>query len=297
MIKTIEKTGRTEEDAVAAALVELGKARSEVKVEVLEKGRAGFFGIGAVPAKVRVSFEEPDAAPAFAPAEKPAPQKPQPEEKKPQSAEKRIPDDEKTAKLAAFLKGLFERMNVEAEAVITTGEAENTLTVELRGAKVGALIGRRGETLDAIQHLANYVVNSGDSDRIRINIDAENYRAKRADALSGLARKTAAKVVKYRRNMTLEPMNAYERHVIHTALQDFEGVTTYSTGTEPNRRVVIAYDRPAGETYERPARPAGNREGRRRSDDRRQKPRRDAEVTEPVYTPAPVRENTTREWH
>jgi spoIIIJ-associated protein len=107
---------------------------------------------------------------------------------------------------------------------------------------MGALIGHRGETLDAIQQLTGYAVNRGRSHRARIHVDAEGYRARREESLERLARKTAARVVKYRRNVTLEAMNAYERHVIHSALQDFAGVTTYSTGTEPNRRTVVAYD-------------------------------------------------------
>ena len=109
--------------------------------------------------------------------------------------------------------------------------------------RLGGLIGRRGETLDAIQQLTGYAVNHGQSKRVRIHIDAEGYRAKREESLERLARKVAGKVVKYRRNVTLEPMNAYERHVIHTALQDYPDVTTYSTGTEPNRRTVVAYSR------------------------------------------------------
>lgn len=134
-------------------------------------------------------------------------------------------------------------MNVAAEPEITQSEDGSTISVDLKGENMGALIGRRGETLDAIQHLTNYAVNRGESNRIRINIDAENYRAKRTEALQRLAQKVAAKVIKYRRNVTLEPMNAYERHVIHVALQDYEGVTTYSTGTEPNRRIVVAYEK------------------------------------------------------
>ena len=108
---------------------------------------------------------------------------------------------------------------------------------------LGSLIGRRGETLDAIQQLTNYAVNHGQSHRVRVHVDAEGYRAKREESLARLAQKVAGKVVKYRRNVTLEPMNAYERHVIHTALQDYPDVTTYSTGTEPNRRTVVAYSR------------------------------------------------------
>ena len=119
---------------------------------------------------------------------------------------------------------------------------EGRYKVILEGQGMGGLIGRRGETLDAIQQLTNYAVNRN-GNRVRIQLDAEGYREKREQSLQNLARKEAAKVVKFRRSRTLEPMNAYERHVIHTALQDFRGVNTYSTGVDPNRRVVVAYDR------------------------------------------------------
>jgi len=115
--------------------------------------------------------------------------------------------------------------------------------VEFTGADLGYLIGRRGDTLDAIQHLANYSVGRNTEGHIRINVDAEDYRAKREDSLAKYARKKAQQVLKNRRRTTLEPMNAYERHVIHAALQDMENITTHSTGTEPNRRVVIEYVR------------------------------------------------------
>ena len=121
--------------------------------------------------------------------------------------------------------------------------ADESYSVDLVGENLGILIGRRGETLDAIQHLANYAVNRGQNKRVRINVDAENYRLKREESVQPLAQKVAGKVTKYRRNITLEPMNAYERHVIHAALQDYPDVTTYSTGTEPNRRIVVAYSR------------------------------------------------------
>ena len=150
-------------------------------------------------------------------------------------------DDEKAQRIAAFLKGLMEQMEVEATPVIGITE-EGNYKVIMEGENLGAIIGRRGETLDAIQQLTNYAVNHSQSKRVRIHIDAENYRAKREESLQRLAVKVAGKVVKYRKNMTLEPMNAYERHVIHAALQDMPKVTTYSTGTEPNRRTVVAYD-------------------------------------------------------
>ncbi len=145
-------------------------------------------------------------------------------------------------RVESFLKGLLERMESGAVPHAFRKDAE-TIGVELTGDDLGALIGRRGETLDAIQHLANYALNHDASKRTRVTVDAENYRGKREEALRHLARKMAAKVVKYRRNMTLEPMNAYERHVIHATLQDVPNVTTYSTGTEPNRRVVVAYEK------------------------------------------------------
>lgn len=225
MNKSIEATGKTEDEAISSALKQLGLERDEVSVEVLERAKSGFLGIGGSPAVVRVTY-------AY--------------------------EESKTEKLGTFLRGLFEHMGVQAVPNITEDTENGVINVELTGNDMGALIGRRGETLDAIQHLANYSVNHGGTGRTRINIDAENYRAKRAEALGRLADKVAAKVVKYRRNVTLEPMNAYERHVIHTALQDFSGVTTYSTGTEPNRRVVVAYergDRPA-QPVQQPAQPA-----------------------------------------
>ena len=144
--------------------------------------------------------------------------------------------------IRAFLKGLLEHMDSAAEVKVYESE-KGRYKVFLEGEKLGALIGRRGETLDAIQHLTNYAINRGQNKRVRINVDAESYRLKREQALQRLAQKVAGKVTRYRRNITLEPMNAYERHVIHTALQEVPGVTTYSTGVDPNRRVIVAYDR------------------------------------------------------
>ena len=290
MTKWIETTGRTEEDAISAALFQLGLDRDDISVEVIERAKSGFLGFGSSPAKVRVSYEVPDeqetAAPAPVAKEKAEPvveekapvveKQPAPavEEKiilaapkaKPkkiveQKAETRLQpgdeviiakekavetapaaeDDAKAARIREFLDGLMEHMGVQATPSIQVTE-EGNYKVVLQGEGLGAIIGRRGETLDAIQQLTNYAVNHSQSKRVRIHIDAENYRAKREESLQRLAVKVAGKVVKYRKNVTLEAMNAYERHVIHTALQDYVGVTTYSTGTEPNRRTVVAYD-------------------------------------------------------
>ena len=153
--------------------------------------------------------------------------------------------DEKAQQITAFLTGLLEHMESTAQVKVYM-DSEGRYKVILEGEKLGSLIGRRGETLDAIQQLTNYSINKGGDKRIRVHVDAENYRLKREQSLHHLAHKVAAKVVKYKRNVTLEPMNAYERHVIHTALQDVEGVTTYSMGTDPNRRVIVAYDRNSG---------------------------------------------------
>lgn len=209
MNKSIEVSGKTEDEAIEAALEQLGLERDEVSVEIVERAKTGFLGFGGTPAIVKVFYSY---------------------------------EESKTELLKNFLLGIFERMNVSASPEIS--ELENgIISVKIVGDNPGALIGRRGETLDAIQHLANYAVNRGSADRVRINIDAENYRSRRDEALVHLAEKVAAKVVKYRKNMTLEPMNSYERHVIHAALQENKTVTTFSTGAEPNRRVVVAYER------------------------------------------------------
>ena len=297
MIKFIDVTGKTEDEAIQSALAQLGMDRDDVSVEILERAKSGFLGIGSTPARVRVSYDDGKAEEAVKPAEKPA--APKPEKKvEPSAAPKAVPmyapevlqkkepraakeersgrparedrrerapraeraerpapqpkpivalgeecRDEKSEQIRAFLKGLLEHMDSAAEIKIYESE-KGRYKVYLEGEKLGALIGRRGETLDAIQQLTNYSINRGsEKNRVRVQVDAENYREKREQSLERLAEKVAGKVTKYRRNVTLEPMNAYERHVIHTALQDTPGVTTFSIGTEPNRRVVVSYDR------------------------------------------------------
>jgi spoIIIJ-associated protein len=150
-------------------------------------------------------------------------------------------DDEKAQAIKKFLSGLLAQMDCTAAVKVYQPE-KGRYKVILEGESLGALIGRRGETLDAIQQLTSYAVNRTGG-RVRVQLDAEGYREKREQSLQHLAKKVAGKVVKYHRSVTLEPMNAYERHVIHTALQEVPNVTTYSTGVDPNRRVVVAYDR------------------------------------------------------
>ncbi len=236
MIKSLETTGRTEDEAIAAALKELGLERDDVSVTVVERAKSGFLGIGASPAVVRVEYEAPDEPETVAEAA------PAVETKAPVKAAKTA-DNGEFADIRAFLEGLLERMGVKADIEITRRDGKSVV-VNLSGSNMGAVIGRRGETLDAIQHLTNYVINRGSDKHMHICVDAESYRAKREESLVRLAEKMAAKVIKYKRSMALEPMNSYERHIIHAALQDYEGVSTSSTGTEPNRRVVVSYDRP-----------------------------------------------------
>ena len=239
MIKTLEKSARTEDEAIAAALKELGMDRDDVSVEIVERAKSGFLGIGASPAVIRVSYEAEDepAAPAAAPkAEAPA----APAKAAPAAV---VDENEDYAEIRRFLTGLLERMGVTADIEISPRE-NGGVNVNLSGSGMGAIIGRRGETLDAIQHLTNYVVNRGSEKRLHISVDAECYRSKREESLTRLAEKMAEKAIKYKRSMALEPMNSYERHVIHTALQNYEGVTTSSTGVEPNRRVVVSYVKP-----------------------------------------------------
>lgn len=260
MFKSIEATGKTIDLAIQAGLDKLQMDRDSVSVEVLEQPRSGFFGIGASPAKVSLTYEVPDPKPvpkAEPPKAEPVPQskptgsKPRaeaPAEPKPAPNTDPVPTPPPApagtveARIETFMKGLLEHMGSDAIPSARKVD-EDTYAVELTGNSLGMLIGRRGDTLDAIQHITNYAVNHGQNKRVRINVDAENYRKKREESLVRLANKVAGKVVKTRRNITLEPMNAYERHVIHAALQDYPDVTTYSTGTEPGRRIVVAYSR------------------------------------------------------
>ena len=317
MEKSIITTGKTIDEAVETALAQLGLTRDDVTYQVISLPKSGFFGIGAVPAKVQVTYEAPDLKPAkpekkeepkadaapkaeaaprialssasrskpkadAAPRteKKPVEKKPEPKpeapkaapapkaekkpvEKKPVEKKERAPKAPKAEtapktepkreyvpaapgsneeKIEQFIAGLLENMGSKA-VPHCWAESENSYRVELTGEGLGFLIGRRGETLDAIQHLANYAVNRSVDGHVRINVDAECYREKREDSLRRYARKKAQQVLKNRRRTTLEPMNAYERHVIHAALQDMDNITTHSTGTEPNRRVVIEYVR------------------------------------------------------
>lgn len=273
--KSIEAEGINCDDAIEKALRMLGMDRDDVSVEVLTVGKRGIFR--STPAKVRVSYEvpEPVKAPEPAPVIEPEPKKeniavkPEPKKEvvkktphKPvqPSAQPPVKPPVSTSgpayvsgtalpkeqisqvgeQAANFIDGLLVKLGVEGHAEILDSSNDEHLQVEIVGPNMGPVIGRRGDTLDAIQYLTMLVVTKDREEHIRVSVDTEGYRAKREESLTRLARKMAAKVARYRKSMTLEPMNPYERRIIHAALQDFRGVTTFSTGTEPGRRVVIA---------------------------------------------------------
>lgn len=350
MQKSIETTGVNRDAAIEKALMQLGLERDDVSVEVLDNGKKGFLGIGATPARVRVTYEVPDPpkppAPAPEPVKEPPRQKaeirpearaeskpaaakpesrpeprpaqsrpnlsdidpadprlttphlvkaaPQKEEQQPAARPERAPRssesrprrerqrrepreprpprtsqprEEKpvipvspeamekvTAEAIRFISGLLEQMGIKAEVKVCEQLLADQLRLEIVGEDMGPVIGRRGDTLDAIQYLTSLVMSRVTEEHVRLSIDTENYRVKRAESLTRLAQKMADKAVQYRKPMVLEPMNPYERRIIHSTLQDYAGVTTYSTGSEPGRRVVIA---PEG--ARRGYRPRGNR--------------------------------------
>ncbi|MBE7050065.1 MAG: protein jag [Ruminococcaceae bacterium] len=213
----VEKSAKTKEEAIALALEELGIEEEQAQIEVVEEGSKGFLGFGSKMAVVKVRKKL--------------------SEKKSEKS-KGCCSGECADKAKEFLSKIFE-LTGEDVTVDTVSDGD-VLRVNLSGPDMGIVIGKRGETLDALQHLTSLAVNKGDCGFMKISLDAENYREKRNEALESLAGKLANKVMRTRRSTTLEPMNAYERRIIHSALQDHEFVTTYSIGQGINRKVVIA---------------------------------------------------------
>lgn len=203
-MKSIEVLGKTTEEAIEEGLKNLGKKREKVEIEILESGSKGFLGLGSKPAKVRLTLK----------------------------------NDYETVAIT-FLEDVLEKMEIKCE--IEVQDTQDALRVNLVGDNMGILIGYRGETLDSLQYLLSLVVNkeNKDNDYKRVVLDTENYRKKREETLIRLANRLAANVERYNKKITLEPMNPYERRVIHSALQNHRGIVTHSEGDEPFRRVVI----------------------------------------------------------
>ena len=263
MTRRIEVTAKTVDEAVEKALKEFNTTRENVEVYVVEEGSRGIFGLGAKDAKVRVSFDEEKienvkisiSAEDISEAKKPAPKKKvEKPVNKPEPATEKVSEPvedesvnrperkstysaEAVEQAKAFVQDVVTKMGTTCTVEAVDGESKLIVS----GEDVGVIIGRRGDTIDAIQYLVNLYVNKdrhGD-DYCRITVDTENYRARREETLKKLANSMANKAVKYRRDMSLEPMNPYERRIIHSALQNHKYVKTKSVGEEPNRRIVV----------------------------------------------------------
>lgn len=200
-----EFTGKTVEDAVMEASIKLETTSDKLDYEILEKGSSGFLGIGSKPAKIK--------------------------------ARKLM---ETVDRVEEFLADVFAAMQIDAKIEITENKEENTMNVDLSGEDMGVLIGKRGQTLDSLQYLASLVANKGEEEYVRVKVDTENYRQRRKDTLENLAKNISFKVRRTGRPVTLEPMNPYERRVIHSALQNDRYVETHSEGEEPFRKVVVS---------------------------------------------------------
>ncbi len=205
MLKYVEKTGKTVEEAIGLALEDLGADKESVDIEVVDEGNKGLFGlIGSKQARVKVTVKQ----------------------------------NCNNVAVEKFLKDIFKEMEINVDIVIN--EEGKDMDINLKGDNMGILIGRRGETLDALQYLASIVANKGQENYKKVVIDTENYRRKREETLIRLANKVAERVVRFKKSVSLEPMNPYERRIIHSALQQNKQIETYSVGDEPNRKVVIA---------------------------------------------------------
>ena len=210
-MNSMQFSGKNVEEAIANALRELNVTEDKITYEVIEEGTKGLLGlIGTKPAIIEVTV-------------------------KPVERDLKV-------EATRFLAGIFENMDITAE--MDAELEDNMLKIDISGPKMGLVIGYRGETLDSLQYLTSLVVNKKrEGEYVRVILDTEGYRKKREETLERLAEKTAYKVKKYRRSMKLEPMNPYERRIIHSKLQKIEGIATHSVGDEPFRRVVIELDK------------------------------------------------------
>ena len=260
-------TGKTLDQAMEAACLDLGIDRDDFSVEVLETPQKGFLGLKSTLAKIKITIvnevlkkefdkraadakaKAEEAKSAVTKQEKPEKlQKPAKTEKEEKKAELKSAKTPKSADKnsinhtpVTFVEELLKIL--EFGATVTETNDDKGVCLNIQGEKMGLLIGRRGETIDALQYITNLAVNKGDGDRQKILIDTENYRNKREETLTELAKKVAAKVIKYRKSTTLEAMPPNERRIIHAALNGYPGIVTFSTGSEPNRKVIVTPDR------------------------------------------------------
>ncbi len=250
MARVIEIEGKTIDEAIYLGLDQLKLTIDEVDMEVIEYGQKGFMGIGYKPVKVKLTEREEAIIPDFI-LNKDKEKAPRKERREKPRKEKKVEPVEEVKgeyfpegtefvenEVTEFLKGLMDHVGIK-DSLVKAANTDNGLLVNLEGDDMGVLIGRRGETLDAVQYLASLVYNKDKEDYHRVTVDTENYRKKRENTLIRLAKKKAGQVVKTGKRVVLEPMSPFERRIIHFALQHDKYVTTYSEGEEPNRHIVI----------------------------------------------------------
>jgi len=230
MGKFVEKTAKTVQIAINEALEELGATPDDVIIEVLDEGEGGgLLGIGRRPARARVSLDtEPEAVQ----------EEPEAAEYYGDDAYSGDPETPEEAETTAYVASILSGIGIHGK--ISSYREEGTLFIDVNGNDCGAAIGRHGETLEAIQYLASLVANKVSQERIRVILDIGGYRRRRESTLINMAERAAEKVVRSGRNFALEPMNPAERRIVHSALQSYPGVTTFSEGEEPDRHVIIA---------------------------------------------------------
>lgn len=243
-MSSVEVTGKTIEDAIRSGLAKLGMLRDEVDVEVLAEPKSGFLGFGSKPAKVRVTPKETGTVPAVekAVAAPAAPAVPtvEPEQSTALPDKAAYTAEDAAAKAKAFLQDVLHNMGIDNVLIEKMIKADKVI-LHLHGDNLGILIGKHGQTLDALQYLTNLTTNQGETLRYFIMLDVENYRHRREETLKQLALRLAGRVKKSGDRVVLEPMNGYERKVIHMVLQHQDHITTESEGQDPYRHVVIYY--------------------------------------------------------
>jgi len=229
----VEFTGKTVDDAITEACQKFTITSDRLEYEVIEKGTAGIFGFAAKPAIIKARVYDPNA-----PKEEPKKVE-EPVEKEENKAEKSSAAEQVTpaADPKEFLNKVFAAMNMEVNVAVET--VDNEMNIELSGDDMGVLIGKRGQTLDSLQYLTSIVVNKGQKEYIRVKVDTENYRSRRKETLENLAKNLAYKAKRTKNPVSLEPMNPYERRIIHSALQNDKYVSTHSEGEDPYRKVII----------------------------------------------------------
>ncbi|MBQ4559263.1 MAG: protein jag [Tyzzerella sp.] len=248
-------SAKTVEDALTEASIELGLASTEIDYEVIEKGSAGFLGIGAKQAVITAwkKVEEKQKKPEKKIEKVQEKVEEKPVEVQEVKEEVEVSENEKEEKLAEvepqtkeacekFLKDVLKSMDMEVTLTSEIDE-DGALGITMEGENMGILIGKRGQTLDSLQYLTNRVANKMQSGYVRVKLDTENYRARRKETLENLAKNIAHKVKRTKRAVSLEPMNPYERRIIHSALQGDKYISTHSEGEEPYRRVVVTLNR------------------------------------------------------